>query len=225
MTILVIEDDARMARMLQRGLANEGYQVEHVGDGEQGLSRLRVDSFVACVLDVRLPGRDGFSVVEEARRHGVRTPILLLTARDEIADRVHGLNLGADDYLVKPFAFAELLARLRALHRRGTPGPQETLRHAGLTLDPAAHRVAIDGEPITLSARQFALLAYLLRNAGEVVSRAMLLEHVFEYKFDPHTNVVDVHVAHLRQKIDTRGRPSLIETVRGVGYRMRNEHG
>jgi two-component system OmpR family response regulator len=149
----------------------------------------------------------------------------MLTAQDEIADRVRGLTLGADDYLVKPFAFAELLARLAALLRRGAPLREGVLRHGRVQLDPAAHRATVDGAEVVLSARQFALLAYLMRHPGDVLSRAMILEHALDYRFDPGTNIVDVHVAHLRQKIDAPGRESMIETVRGVGYRLRGVDG
>ncbi len=220
MAILLVEDDRKLARTIARGLEEQGYTVDTRHTGEAGLERLRGAHVEACVLDVLLPGIDGFEVLAQARHLGVTAPILMLTARDDVPDRVRGLDLGADDYLVKPFAFAELVARLGALLRRGLPQRGGVLTCGGLTLDPKTHEVRIDGSQVALSPRQHALLEYLLRHHGEVVSRSMLLEHVFGYKFDPGTNIVDVHIAHLRQSIDGPGRPSLIETVRGVGYRI-----
>jgi two-component system OmpR family response regulator len=222
MKVLVIEDDPALRRVLERGLAEEGHAVELAADGPGGLARLRAGGFDACVLDVMLPGLDGFAVVEGARAAGVRTPVLMLTARDAVSDRVEGLKRGADDYLVKPFAFAELLARLEALARRAQP-VEESLTAGDLVVDPAAHRAFKDGVELALSARQFALLAFLMRRRGQVVSRAVLLEQVFGYGFDPGTNLVDVHVGNLRGKIDSPGRPSRITTVRGVGYRFEEE--
>jgi two-component system OmpR family response regulator len=218
MRLLLVEDDAGLANVLTRGLREEGHTVEHVGDGAVGLERLRAGGFDACVLDVMLPGLDGFQVAEQARASGVRTPILMLTARDAVEDRVEGLKRGADDYLVKPFAFAELLARLDALTRRVAPAPR--LVAGDLALDCAAHRATLAGRELVLSQKQFALLEFLVRHRGEVVTRAMVLAEVFGYAFDPGTNLVDVHVANLRQKIDPPDRPSRITTVRGVGYRF-----
>jgi two-component system OmpR family response regulator len=220
MTVLLVEDDPKLARTIARGLAEERYSVARCDTGEAAVDRLAAEAFDACILDVRLPGIDGFEVLRRSRAAGVTIPILMLTARDAVDDRVAGLKLGADDYLVKPFAFAELVARLGALLRRGAPHRGDVLKEGPLTLDATARRVAIDGREISLSPKQFALLEFLLRHRGEVVSRAMLLEQVFEYKFDPGTNVIDVHVAHLRQIIDRPGQPSIIQTVRGVGYRV-----
>jgi two-component system OmpR family response regulator len=218
--ILLVEDDRKLARMLERGLTEAGNQVAAVRDAESGLERLRAGGFDVCVLDVLLPGMDGFAALERARAEGIATPMLMLTARDSVADRVRGLQLGADDYLVKPFAFAELEARLSALARRSAP-PRETILRAGsLVLDPAAHTVTLDGRALELSAKQFALLAFLLRHRGRVVTRQMVLEEVFGYEFDPGTNIVDVHVANLRKKIDAPKGASRIETIRGVGYRL-----
>jgi two-component system OmpR family response regulator len=218
---LLVEDDPRLQRMIARGLTDEGYEVVGAADGETGLDHLVSGGVDACVLDVLLPGIDGFEVLTRARSAGVATPILMLTALDTVPDRVRGLNLGADDYLVKPFAFAELLARLSALLRRGPLPSGKVLRHGALALDAAAHRLTVDGAEVALSHKQFALLELLLRRRGEVVSRAAILETVFGYRFDPGTNLVDVHVANLRQRIDRPGRVSLIEAVRGVGYRLR----
>src|SRR5262249_5367502 len=206
--------------MLARGLSEEGFGVELARDGQVGLERLQSEPYDVCILDVMLPRLDGFQVLAEARRGQVKTPVLVLTARDAVRDRVRGLDGGADDYLVKPFAFAQLLARLPALlPRHGAKRPQP-LRCRDLELDPVRHRATRGGALLALSAKQFALLEFLLRHRGEVVSRSMILDQVFGYGFDPGTNLVDVHVANLRQKIDRLGEPSLIETVRGVGYRM-----
>jgi two-component system OmpR family response regulator len=219
MRVLVVEDDASLAKVLVRGLGEEGHTVTRVGDGEKALAALKDEPPDVCVLDVMLPKLDGFGVVEAARKAGVTTPILLLTARDAVPDRVEGLRRGADDYLTKPFAFAELLARLEVLVRRGQP--RETALRAGdLELDRGAYRVTLAGAPVVLSEKQFALLEFLLRHRGQVVTRQMVLQQVFGYSFDPGTNIVDVHVGHLRQKIDAPGRPSRITTVRGVGYRL-----
>jgi DNA-binding response OmpR family regulator len=219
MRLLVVEDDQALGDVLERGLAEAGHGVERLGDGARALERLREGQLDACVLDVMLPGLDGFAVVEQARAAGVRTPILLLTARDSVADRVAGLRRGADDYLVKPFAFAELLARLDALARRA-PAEGEPLAVGDLRLEPATHRAFAGGRELKLSQKQFALLEFLVRRRGQVVTRAMVLEAVFGYAFDPGTNIVDVHVGNLRQKIDPTGGPSRITTVRGVGYRL-----
>ncbi len=214
-----------MVGMLERGLTEEGHQVTSVRDGESGLDELRGNqAFDVCVLDIGLPGIDGFEALARARADGLVTPILLLTARDAVPDRVRGLQLGADDYLPKPFAFAELLARLDAISRRGRIAPLLTrLRSGDLELDATAHRVTVRGRAVELSARQFALLELLLRHIGQAVTRTMILELVFGYKFDPGTNIVDVHISNLRQKLDAAGQPSRISTVRGVGYRLETD--
>jgi two-component system, OmpR family, response regulator len=211
--ILVAEDDAALGRMLQRGLEEEGHQVTLIADGRQVNAALQQND--ACILDLMLPGLDGLSIVERARAAGVRTPILILTAKDAVPDRVAGLRRGADDYLTKPFAFAELTARLDALTRRSAPPP--LLQSGDLSLDRAAHRATLAGHELVLSEKQFALLELFLRHAGQVVTRQMVLSEVFGYSFDPGTNLVDVHVGHLRQKLD---RPGRIATIRGVGYRL-----
>jgi two-component system OmpR family response regulator len=221
MRLLVVEDDPALARVLERGLGEEGHAVELAADGARGLERLCAGGFDACVLDVLLPALDGFTVLARARAAGATTPILILTARDAVPDRVEGLRRGADDYLVKPFAFAELLARLEALTRRAPAPSRDALLRAGdLELDGAAHRATVAGRPLALSEKQFALLEFLLRHRGRVVTRAMVLDQVFGYPFDPGTNIVDVHIGHLRQKIDRPDAPSRIVTVRGVGYRL-----
>jgi two-component system OmpR family response regulator len=218
--VLIIEDDARAARLLERGLVAEGFAVTVAEDGNAGLTQLTEQGFDACVLDLQLPGLHGLHVLERARAADVKTPVLILTSNDAVPDRVRGLNLGADDYLPKPFSFEELVARLRALLRRGAPQRAPILRFQGLELDPTAHEVKLRGRRLQLSPRQFSLLEFLMRHQGEVVPRALILERVWGYTFDTGTNVVEVHIAHLRQQIDRPGGPSLIETVRGVGYRL-----
>jgi DNA-binding response OmpR family regulator len=216
--ILLVEDEPKMARVLRRGLEQEGYAVDAVTDGEDALDRGLSEDYDTIVLDVMLPGRDGFSVCRELRAKGRWAPILMLTARDGVDDRIRGLDVGADDYLVKPFSFGELLARLRALVRRGA-GERPTLLEADdVVLDPATHVVTRAGNAVELSAREFALLEFLLRHRGEVVSRSRILEHVWDVNYDGFSNVVDVYVGYLRKKLELPfGRP-LIRTVRGVGY-------
>ena len=223
MRLLLVEDDAKLGRMLSRGLSEEGFTVEWARDGARGADELRGRPYDVCVLDVMLPELDGFDVLSRARAAHVKTPVLMLTARDAIRDRVRGLEAGADDYLVKPFAFAELLARLRALLRRQPAGDRSTLRWRDLAVDTAAHRVTRAGAAVEVSQKQFAVLEFLLRHTGQVVSRNMILEHVFGYRFDPGTNLVDVHVSHLRQRLDRPGEESIIQTIRGVGYRIGDE--
>lgn len=225
MRVLVVEDDPKVSRMLERGLGEEGYEIVAVADAEAALERLRNDRFDVCVLDVLLPAMDGFDALATARRQGIATPVLLLTARDGVADRVRGLQLGADDYLVKPFAFAELLARLQAIHRRAGPHREPVLSAGGVTIDLAAHRVTVGEVAVELSQKQFALLELLLRNRGQAVTRAMILEKVFGYSYASNTNIVDVHISHLRQKLTVPGSTLRIETVRGVGYRADAEPG
>ena len=223
MRVLVVEDDPKVARMLERGLTEEGYDTSLVGDAESALVELRHDRYDVCILDVLLPAMDGFAALALARRQGIVTPVLLLTARDAVADRVRGLQLGADDYLVKPFAFAELLARLQAIHRRSGPHREAVLSAGNVTVEPAIPRVTVAGSAIELSQKQFALLELLLRNRGQVVTRAMILDKVFGYTFASSTNIVDVHISHLRQKLAQRACTLRIETVRGVGYRAEAE--
>lgn len=222
MRLLLVEDDSRLVRSLQAGLSEEGFAVDTESDGPAGLLALRMHRYDACVLDVNLPTPtcDGFAVLQAARAAGCLTPILILTARDTIADRVRGLDHGADDYLIKPFAFAELLARLRALFRRGTPQRCSLLTVGPLTLDPASREVRIAAQRIEVTQKQFALLEYLLLHSGEIVTRSMLLSGVWGYSFDPGTNLVDVHIGQLRRRIEHSGHTCPIETVRGVGYRM-----
>jgi len=219
--VLLAEDDVELGRVLEQGLGEEGFAVTRAHDGDAALERLRGGGFDACVLDVALPKRDGLEVLAVARREHGTTPILLLTARASVEDRVQGLDLGADDFLGKPFAFAELAARLRALHRRPSAYQPASLSVPPVELDVARHALRCRGEALSVSPTQFRLLELLMRRAGEVVPRAAILRHVWSYSFDPGTNLIDVHVAHLRGKLDRPGEPSLIETVRGVGYRFR----
>ena len=217
MKLLVVEDETGMARFLRRGLTEEGFAVDLARDGDAADEAVAVAEYDAVILDVMLPKRDGFSLCHSWRAAGIVTPILFLTARDEVSDRVTGLNLGADDYLVKPFAFEELLARLHALLRRGKPAAAEpVLRVDDLVVDPVHHRVTRGGRDIPLSQREFQFLEYMARNPGVPVTRTALWEHVWPSDEVPDSNVVDVYVRYIRNKL---GRdPDLIQTIRGVGY-------
>lgn len=221
MRILVVEDEPKVARFLERGLREEGYAVETSPDGADGLHRSIEGEFDLVVLDVMLPGLDGFAVLRELRSAGRCPRVLMLTARDAVTDRVRGLDGGADDYLTKPFAFAEFLARVRALLRRGGTADRGLLALADLTLDPRSRKVWRAGKPIALSMREFAVLEYLLRHAGEVVSRTRLSEAVWDENFDSFSNVIDVTMYHLREKVDRCQATPLIKTVRGAGYVLR----
>ena len=218
MRVLVVEDDRKMVRILRQGLSEEGWAVEAAGDGEEALQTATIHPFDCIVLDVNLPGPDGFEVCRELRRRDVWSPVLMLSARDAVPDRVAGLQSGADDYLVKPFAFDELLARVRALARRRGGERPVTLEVADLTLDPATRKVTRAGREIELTAREFALLEFLMRHAGEVVSRTRILEHVWDVNYAGLSNVVDVYVGYLRAKVDRPFDTNLIHTVRGAGY-------
>jgi two-component system OmpR family response regulator len=222
---LVVEDELKMAALLRRGLAEEGYAADVARTGEDALWMARATSYDAIVLDVMLPGADGFAVCRELRDNGVWSPILMLTARDGIQDRVAGLDSGADDYLTKPFSFAELLARLRALTRRGAAERPTVLEIGSLRLDPATRQVWREETEIALSAKEFALLETFMRRPGEVLSRFDLLEHAWDYGYENRSNVIDVYVRYLREKIDRPFGVSSIETVRGAGYRLRRDGG
>jgi two-component system, OmpR family, response regulator len=222
MKLLVVEDDRETASYLHKGLSESGYVVDRAGDGREGLFLASSGGYDAIVLDRMLPGMDGLAVLGALRAAGIRTPALILSALGSVDDRVKGLRAGSDDYLVKPFAFSELLARIEALLRRGTVMPAATtLRVADLELNLLTRTVKRAGKPIDLLPREFRLLEYLMRNAGHVVTRTMLLEHVWDYHFDPQTNVIDVHVSRLRQKIDKSFERPLLHTVRGAGYSLR----
>ena len=219
MRALLVEDDATIAEFVARGLREAGFAVDHAADGDAGLTAAFQHPYDVAIVDVMLPKRDGLSLIEELRRRGIVTPVLILSARREIDDRVRGLQTGGDDYLTKPFAFAELLARVQALVRRATRAPEPTtLTVDDLGLDLLSRRITRAGKVLDLRPREFALLEYLMRNAGRVVSKTMILSHVWEYNFDPQTNIVDVLVSRLREKIDRSFEKKLLHTVRGVGY-------
>jgi two-component system, OmpR family, response regulator len=220
--VLVVEDETKMASLLRRALEREGYAVDVAGTGEDALWLGTENDYDAVVLDVMLPPPDGFEVCRKLRARGRWAPVLLLTARDAVEDRVAGLDAGADDYLAKPFSFAELYARLRALTRRGARERPATLTVGDLVLDPAAHLVCRDGRPVDLSPKEFALLELFMRHPGEVLTRTQMLEHVWDFAYDGRSNVVDVYVRYLREKVDRPFGRESIETVRGVGYRLRS---
>jgi two-component system, OmpR family, copper resistance phosphate regulon response regulator CusR len=220
MRILVVEDELKLAGALKSGLETEDCVVSMAHTGEDGFYMIQTEAFDLIVLDVMLPGRDGFEILTALRRRGVKTPVLLLTAKDEIADRVRGLDAGADDYLVKPFAFAELQARIRALMRRGSADTPARLRTADLEIDPSRHEVIRDGKKLELTSREYELLEYLMRNEGRVISREMLAKDIWK-EVSRHTaldNVIDVHIGRLRRKVDDPFELKLVHTVRGVGF-------
>jgi two-component system copper resistance phosphate regulon response regulator CusR len=225
MQILVIEDDDKLASSLQSGLQAEGYTVSLARTGEEGFFVASRDRFDVVLLDIMLPGTDGLEILATMRRLQIPTPVLVLTAKDAVCDRVQGLNSGADDYLVKPFAFPELLARIRALLRRGKVEEPTSLKCADLELNVETHAVRRAGVPITLTAREFEILEYILRNQGRVVSREMLARDVWKEptRHTPLDNVIDVHIARLRRKLDDNFRTKLLHTVRGVGFVLREE--
>ena len=220
MRALVVEDHDKMRDVLRRGLVESGYAVDVAANGHDGLHLSLSEPYDVIVLDVMLPGIDGLTLCRRLRDAEVWTPVLMLTARDAVSDRVSGLDQGADDYLVKPFAFTELLSRLRALLRRGAPSRPALLRCGPLELDPATRLVRCDGELVELSAKEFSVLEFLLRHPGEVCSRTAIIEHVWDYNYDGVSNVVDVYVKYLRDKIDRRFGLHLLRTVRGAGYRL-----
>ena len=219
MRALIVEDDRAIAEFVGRGLREAGFAVDQAPDGETGLELALSEPYDVAIVDLMLPRRDGLSLIDELRRRGRATPVLILSARRTVDDRVRGLQSGGDDYLTKPFAFAELLARVQALVRRATRAPDPTTLTIGdLTLDLLSRRVTRGATPIELRPREFALLEYLMRNPGKVVSKTMILSHVWDYTFDPQTNIVDVLVSRLREKIDRPFDHKLLRTVRGVGY-------
>jgi two-component system OmpR family response regulator len=221
MRVLVIEDDEKIASFLERGLTAHGYQVSLAARGDDGLELALTPEVQLVVLDLSLPGLDGLEALTQLRRVHRDKPVLVLTARDALDQKVRALDLGADDYMTKPFALDELLARLRALTRRADQRSSDAIEMGALRLELLSRRVLRGGEVIDLSTREFALLDYLMRHAGQVLSRVQILATVWEYDFDPQSNIVDVYVRYLRRKIDTPDEPSLIETIRGAGYRFR----
>jgi two-component system, OmpR family, response regulator len=223
--VLLVEDEVKMAALLRRGLGEHGFAVEVAGTGEQGVAAATVTSYDAIVLDVMLPGIDGFEACRRMRAQGVWSPVLMLTARGALDDRVAGLDGGADDYLTKPFSFAELLARLRALGRRGQAEGTISIEVGELRLDPAARQAWRGDAEIELSAKELTLLEVFMRNPGHVLTRTQLLEHAWEYDYEHRSNVIEVYVRYLRRKIDQPFGVRSLETVRGAGYRLRKDGG
>jgi two-component system OmpR family response regulator len=218
----VVEDDPAIASFLVKGLKEAGFAVDQAGSGGAALEMASRESYDVAIVDIMLPGLDGLALIEELRRRRLTVPVIILSARRSVDDRVRGLRAGGDDYLTKPFAFEELLARVQALIRRSTAAAEPTrLTVGGLVLDLVSRKVERDGRVLDLRAREFALLEYLMRNAGRVMSKAMILSHVFDYSFDPRTNVVDVLVHRLREKVDKGFATPMIHTVRGMGYVLR----
>lgn len=222
MKLLIVEDNERVAHFLKKGLSEAGHTADHADNGRDGMFLAVSESYDAIIMDRMLPGNiDGLAIIETLRKDGNKTPILILSALSDVDDRIRGLKSGGDDYLVKPFAFGELLARLDALLRRTQDTRAETTLVLGdLSMDLLSHKVARAGKAITLQPREFKLLEYLMRHANQVVTRTMLLENVWDYNFDPQTNVIDVHVSKLRQKIDTSAERSLLKTIRNSGYML-----
>lgn len=223
MRLLVVEDQKKVSSFIKKGLEEESYAVDIAHDGQEGLDMALDRVHDLIILDIQLPKIDGLQVLQKLRTQGVETPVLLLTVRATIEDKVMGLDSGADDYLTKPFAFQELVARVRALLRRRTEPEPVVMRVSDLTLDPARRMVLRGEKRIDLSPREFSLLDYFMRNQGRVLTRTMITEHVWDYDFDSHTNVIDVYVNHLRKKIDSGRTTQLIRTIRGVGYMMTEE--
>ena len=224
MRVLIVEDDAKISSFIAHGLREAGFAVDQAGDGEEGLGLAKERPYDALVVDIMLPGMDGLTLIESLRRARNNTPVLILSARHSVDDKVRGFQKGGDDYLTKPYSFTELLVRVQALIRRAQAGAEGgALTVADLSLDPLARRVRRAGQPIELQPREYALLEYLMRNAGIVVSKTMILERIWDYHFDPQTNVVDVLVHRLRGKIDRGFEPKLLHTVRGAGYVLRAE--
>ena len=222
MRLLLIEDDAKIASFVVKGLSAAGFAVDHATDGDQGLDLGLSEPYDVIIVDLMLPKRDGLSVIDELRREKIKTPVIILSAKDSVDDRVKGLEIGSDDYLTKPFAFSELLARVQALMRRASGVIESTRLSVGdLSLDMVTREVVRNGQGIELQPLEYSLLSYLMRNVGKVVSKTMIMEHVWHYNFDPQTNVVEARICRLRDKIDKGFKQKLLHTVRGVGYVLR----
>ncbi len=221
MRILVVEDERKVASFIKHGLEEERYIVEVASDGVSGFEMAMNNHFDAILLDVMLPGKDGFTLLKDLRDAGVTTPVLMLTARGTTEDRVTGLDLGADDYLPKPFSFDELAARLRSILRRSTPEKSTKIRCGDLKLDTVSHLAYRNDKEIELTTKEYALLEYLMRNKNRILSRSTITQHVWKHNFDPESNIIDVYIKRLRSKIEVEGKKPLIQSIRGVGYRMR----
>lgn len=222
MRILVVEDEKKVSTFIQRGLEEEGFSVAVAFDGEEGVKKAEAETFDLILMDIMLPKMDGLAAVKYLREKDIMTPILCLTARDSVDDKVTGLDIGADDYLAKPFAFVELVARCRALIRRGSNDRGAEIFFADLKLDPVAHKVWRAGEEIVLTSKEYALMEYFMRNPNRVLTRLMIAENVWDYTFDSFTNIIDVYVNYLRNKIDQKFDKKLIQTVRGAGYALKD---
>ncbi|NIM12696.1 MAG: response regulator [Candidatus Aminicenantes bacterium] len=220
MRILIAEDDRSVAGFLKKGLKEEHYAVDVCYDGEEALFQAQVNEYDLIILDVMLPKKNGFAVCQEIRQEGNLTPILMLTVRDQLEDKVKGLQVGADDYLTKPFAFKELLARIQALLRRTQDYKTQTLKVGDLEIDPVARKVTRENKTITLTGKEYALLEYLMRNKGRIVTQTMIIDHVWDMNYDGLSNVVNVYINHLREKIDKGFSKKYIHTIRGVGYKI-----
>ena len=219
MRILIVEDDKKIASFVQNGLRQAGFAVDHAANGDEGLHLALTVPYDAAVVDVMLPIRDGLSMIEQIRHRKINTPVIILSAKRTVDERVYGLQIGGDDYMIKPFAFSELLARIQGLIRRSTGAAESTRVSAGnLTIDLLKREATLSGKVIDLQPREFSLLEFLMRNAGRIVSKTMILEHIWDYSFDPQTNVVDVLICRLRSKLDKEGVQKIIRTVRGAGY-------
>ena len=223
MRILVVEDEIKVSAFIKKGLEEEGFTVDVAHDGEEGVNKAESTTYELILMDIMMPKKDGLTAIKEIREKMISTPILCLTAKDTVDDIVSGLNTGSDGYLTKPFAFAELLARSRAMIRRGNQDRGAELIYADLRIDPVAHKVWRDGNELDLTSKEYALLEYFMRNANQVLTRTMIAENVWDYTFDSFTNIIDVYVNYLRKKVDQNYEKKLIHTVRGVGYILKEE--
>ena len=221
MKVLVVEDEKQIADFVKKGLTEQGFLVEHCANGDEAMALMYSQAYDAVVLDIMLPGRDGLSILKQFRKKGHTTPVILLTARSELDERIEGLNTGADDYMTKPFYVEELVARLHAVIRRTSDEQMSLLQSGGVSVNLITREVKVNGAPVKLTSREFSLLEYMMRNPDAVITRGMIEEHAWNNDFDSVSNLVDVYIRRLRSKIDATGEPSLIETIRGAGYRLR----